>query len=98
MRVVRFKHYFVGPHQEALADRGTGLQVPQIGGPLLEAEMPHAGADGPGADQDDLSARLTDALDLVGQGLDAPDRDAARAGEHVGAHLDDDGSARAMTS
>ena len=87
---VRREAFLVGPHQEALADGGTGLEVRQVGRPLAEAEPADAGADGPGADQGDLAAGGADALELVGQGLDAaPVERAVGVGQHVGADLDD---------
>ena len=42
----------------ALPDGGHGLQMRQIGRPLIQAQTPHARADGAGADQHDLTSRI----------------------------------------
>ena len=82
----------VGAHEEALANRCTGLQMAEIGGTLRHAQLTKAGADGAGADEGYLAAGLPETLYLVGQRLQllAVQR-AVRAGQHVGAHLDHDG-------
>src|SRR5439155_20393465 len=81
-----------GAHQERLPDGGAGLQVPQVGGPLAQGEPADAGADGAGADQGDAAAGLAQAVQLVGQGLQAGRlQGAVGAGQDVGADLDDDG-------
>ena len=83
---------FVGAHQERLSDGGAGLKLAQVGGAFGQAESADAGADGPGTDEGHLAAGGPQAVDLVGESLDARRfQRAVGAGEHVGADLDDDG-------
>ena len=82
----------VGLDEAALADGGDGLKMGKIGGPARQSEPAHAGPDGPGANQHDLSARRKDVVDLIDELLDPllvelP----VVAGQHAGADLDDDG-------
>ena len=81
----------IGPHKGALADCRAGLQVAQVGRPARQFELADTGADRAGANERDLPARLPEALDLIGQFLQARRlQPAVRPGEHVRADLDDD--------
>ena len=86
---VRRQTVLPGAHEKSLADRGTCLELAQVGGPAAQAEPADAGADGPGRDEHDLAAGGTQALHLVGQRPHpAAVQRAAGVGQHVGADLD----------
>ncbi len=92
VNAVRGEALLVELHQSRLPDRGAGLEMRQVGGPLAETEFADARADGSRADQHDLPARRADAVQLVGERLDAVAIEPpGRVGQHVGADLDDDG-------
>src|SRR5437763_13827726 len=71
VRAVRGERLLVGAHEDALADGGAGLELPQAGRPLAESELTDTGPDGSRGNQDDLPAGRFQALDLVGERADA---------------------------
>ena len=80
----------VGPDQVRLADRGGGLELPQVVGPALQAELADPGADGTRADQGHLPARVHHRADLLGQVVDSGRVErAVGAGQDARADLDD---------
>jgi hypothetical protein len=52
-------------HEQALADRGAGLLLGDLGGTLLQTEPAHAETDGAGGDDDDLGALCAERGDLA---------------------------------
>src|SRR5262249_29695119 len=84
--------FLVSPHQVALPDGGTRLQVGKIGRALAQSQAADTGPDGTGADERNLPARLAATLNLVGKGGHASRvEDAVGTGEDVGPYLDNHG-------
>ena len=80
----------VGPDQVRLADRGGGLELRQVVGPSLQAELADPRADGARADQGDLAARVHHGADLLGQVVDSGRVERPSAtGQDAGPDLDD---------
>ena len=85
----------VGADQVRLADRGGGLELRQVVGPAVHAELAHARADGAGADQRDLAARVHDRADLLGEVVNPVGVEGAVwAGEDARPDLDDPRASR----
>ncbi len=61
---------FVGGHEAALADGGTGLQLGEFAGALGKTEGAHTGTDRAGGDEDDFLAGLALGGDLADDVLD----------------------------
>ena len=84
--------FLIGAHEEALANRGAGLELAKIAGRVSRSEPADPRSDRSGTDQSDLSPRGADALQLIGQRLHAGRIERAiGGGQNVGADLDHDG-------
>ena len=86
MKVVSFD-------QIRLADRRHRLQVGDVFGAVLQAQLAHSRANSPGADQHDLPPLVEKSVDLPRQTLDASSiKRTIFAREHPRAHFHDDSS------
>ena len=80
----------IGPDEVRLADRGGGLKLRQVVGPLLQTKLADSLHHDAGADQGDLAARVHDGADLLGEMMNPSwIKPSVVTGQDVGPHLDD---------
>src|SRR5262249_55607323 len=82
--------FVVGPDQVRLADRSRCLELPQVFGSALQAELTDSSADGSRADQSHFPARVHHCAELFRQVVDSDRVEHALAiGQDTGTYLDD---------
>jgi hypothetical protein len=92
LRFVWRQAFLIHLHEGVLADRGAGLELPQIGGATGQAQPADAGADGPGADQHNVFSGSSHVLQLIDQRLHAlAVEPAIRRGQDIGSDLHNNG-------